>query len=71
MLTFEGRLAVENKVVNDGARPIRKLLDNLTSRKQITIGRYTREDLLKFHNAWMSNMEYRKALLESDEDDGS
>lgn len=67
MLAFEGRLAVENKVLNDDARPIRKLLANLTDRKQITIGRYTRNDLVKFHDQWMAVKAYRESL--SDQSD--
>lgn len=66
VLAFEGRRAVENKVLTDNADPIRKLLENLTEKKQVTVGRYTREDLVKFHNDWMRVREYREAI-ESDE----
>jgi hypothetical protein len=63
MLAFEGRRAVENKVMANNVRPIRKLLDNLTNRKQITVARYTREDLIDFHGRWMAVKQYREALL--------
>ena len=68
MLAFEGRKAVENKALNDNSEPIRRLLENLTVRKQITVGRTTRKDLVRFHRDWMRVRAYRNAM-ESVEDD--
>jgi hypothetical protein len=69
LLAYEGRLAVVNKVLNDSAEPIRKMLENLTNRKQITIGRYLREDLLKFHKQWMQVREYREAMQQGNSEE--
>jgi len=68
MLAFEGRRAVKNKVLDSGERPISKLLENLSSRKQITVARYTRDGLVKFHDEWMAVKQYREALEASKED---
>jgi hypothetical protein len=69
MLAFEGRRAVENKTLNNNLEPIRKLFENLTNRKQITVGRTTREDLIKFHNDWMRVRAYREAMEAGHDDE--
>ncbi len=69
MLAFEGRRAVENKALNNSSEPIRKLMENLTTRKQITVGRTTREDLIKFHSDWMRVRAYRDAMESLEEDE--
>ena len=67
MLAFEGRRAVENRSLNNSLDPIRRLLENLTARKQITVGRTTREDLIKFHAYWMRVRAYREAMESVDD----
>ena len=62
VLAYVSRSVVKRKAIDGEANFSNKLFDNLTSKKQITVGRCTREDLTNFHSDWMKALAYREAM---------
>jgi len=62
MLAFEGRMAVHNKIIDGGARPIRKLLDSLQASGRVKVARYDREGLSEFRKHWLAFRKHQERL---------
>lgn len=62
MLAHVSRSVVKNRIIEGDSDHSNKLFENMTSKKQITVGRCTREDLIKFHTDWMNALAYREAM---------
>lgn len=61
ILAFEGRRVVHNKVINNEARPVSKLLISLCEKRQITLARYSREVLLQYGEKWREFVDSMRA----------